>query len=285
MRRLILLSCLAASIQTFASAQAAPSALTTFFEQRLAEPANATPPSYDSLWKVTSGVPDSSPSDLIAALPYLFEALKSDERDLAVQAALPLFAISRRPDGGLLLGNRVNELGSLLDRSDERLAGGATGILRNLMPSQSGTIVPIIITHLHAAKTPRLVEVELMAIMLDFRADDPNAMKAVDDFLAKGTAPNITIATLKMLGAHRAGSTPEIDAFSTRALGSSNKYIKIAAIYTVHARRSTAWNQAQPALSKLASDPGEDKDVRTLANKALSDELFTSPKQSVSVAQ
>ncbi len=285
MRQVILLSCLLTALQGLASAQGTPSALTMFFKQRLAEPPDAIPPSYDSLWKVTSGIADSSANEVSAALPYIFEALKRDERDLSIQAELPLFAIGRRPDGGLLLGSKVDEIGALLDRSDERLSGGATGILRNIMPSRSDIVVPLIINHLQVAAKPRLVEVELAAMLLDFRKGDPQAMKTIDDFLSKGATPEVTVATLKMLGAHHAGSTPGINAFSLRALGDSNKYVKIAAIYTVHSLGSTTWDQAQPALSKLASDAAEDKDVKAIANKALTDDLSKSPRQIITPAQ
>jgi len=93
-------------------------------------------------------------------------------------------------------------------------------------------------------------------------------MKAVDAFLALTTEPPVRIATLEAVGANGV-NTPGIASFTLHSLDDPNKFIKIAAIHSAHALGSDVWQQAVPIVSKLATDPSEDQQVRALADREL----------------
>ena len=137
--------------------------LRSFLEKRLSAKADTPPPSYEALLAVTDTIGKSTPSDIQSTLRLLSLALKSKTPSLPVEAAFAFFAIARRPDGGVLLRDRVPELAALLASPDERLSGTAVTILRDLTRSIPDATVPPMINELRSAGRPNLVKAEIVS--------------------------------------------------------------------------------------------------------------------------
>jgi hypothetical protein len=264
------------SLPTVTTAQEPTPNLAAFFQQRLSGSVN-TPPSYEALLRVIDTIPGSDPRDIATALPFLSTALTSAKENLPVEAAFALFVISQRSDGGALLRTRVPEIGALLERPDDRLSGGAILTLRYLTPSNSDLTVPMIMKHLNGPAKPSLVKLEIMSMLLKFKRDDPQVIKTIETFLTLDAEPAVRIATLQALGTNRV-STPGITEFTVQSVQYPSKYVKIAAIYAAHALGSEVWERAQPVVSRLAVDPSEDPEVRTVADRELRNTLVTGPQ-------
>lgn len=278
MIRIILCCCLIVSWQALAISQEPSQTLSDFFQQRLTARVGTPPPSYEALLRVTDRIAGSSASDIAAALPLLSAALKREDGDLAVQAAFALSVIARRPDGGGLLRTRISEVGALLERPDDRLSGGAVLIMRSIMPSNLDLTVPVLMEHLSSADKPSLVKAEVVSLLLEYRRNDPQVLRAIESFVNLGADPKVRISVLKVLAARRV-KTPIISGFLLRSLDDSNKFVKAAAIYAVYAVGSDTWDRAKPVLSRMALNPGEDQEVRALADKAMRNTLMMPRRQ------
>ncbi len=275
MKRIILL-CFSIFITLPAGtiAQETTPTLAAFFQQRLA---GVPPPSYDALLRVIDPIANSDPKDLATALPFLSAALKSTKDNLAVEAAFGFYEIAKRPDAGTLLRSRVPEIGALLELPDNRLGGSSVLTLRFLTPSNGDLTVPIMIRFLSGPAKPSIVKAEIVSTLIKFRHDDPIAMKAINAFFTVQAETPVRIATLQALSANHLNA-PGIDDFAVHSLGDPNKFVKIAAIHAVHALGPEVWSRAQPAVTRLATDPSEDKEVRTLADRELRDTVVSAPQ-------
>ncbi len=226
----------------------------------------------------TDTIATSSPKDLKSVLPLLSAALKRDTNPVAIDAELAVYSISHRADGGLLLRPFIPDIGSLLSSEDERLSGGAVVILSNLTRANSDLTVPIMMKHLAGPTKPTLVKADIVFVLLDYKESNPKALQAIEDFLHVPMSAQVQIATLKALGTHHV-ATSAMNDFAIESLDDTNKDVRIAAIYAVDALPSETSRQAGAKLTKMATDPSEDQEVRTLAEKSLQHKLMTAPKQ------
>jgi hypothetical protein len=248
------------------AAQAPTPRLAAFFEQRLNT--NAPAPSYEDLLKVIDPIASSDPKEIAAALPSISSALASTKDNLPIEAGFALFEILLRPDGAALLRSRIPEIGSLLARPDERLSGGAILTLRNLTQAAEDTTVPIMIQFLNTPSKPSFTKIETVSTLFAYRSGDTQAVKAIQNFLSGEQEPPVRVAMLEALANNRV-NTPTSDTHAIEALHDPNKAVKLAAIRAVGALGPQVWSRAQAAVTRLAVDPAEDKDVRTAADHAL----------------
>jgi hypothetical protein len=250
-----------------------PTALKPFLEKRLSDRPDANPPSYDALLRVVNSLEASSAEDIQASLPLLSHALRSNVSNLPVEAVFAFFAIARRPDGAKLLSGNLVEIASLMQHSDERISGGSTTILRELTRSIPDSTVPLLLVQLRSPGAPTLVKSEIVRTLLELpRKADPQILTSVEAFLAQPFEPKVRAATLGALTANRF-NTPAISAFALASLSDGNKDVQIAAIQAVYALGQDVRDRARPKISLLASDVAVDEQVRTMAQRALKNEL------------
>lgn len=244
-----------------------PSTWPEFFQQRLngAPP----PPSTDELMRLAiDPIAHSNPRDITAALPIIDASLISDKVELPAEAAMALFAITQRSDGSTLLRGRIPEIEALLYRPEDNLRNCGMLLLQTLTSSVADATLPVIVKFLGSPAQPSFAKVEAAATLLQYGKADPAAMKAVQTFLGTLSDPNFHVAMLECLGRDHV-NTPATDAFALQSLTDSNKFIRIAAVHATRRLGSDVWGQAHATVARLATDPGEDKEVKTAAEKEL----------------
>ena len=259
--------------QALISAQHSAPNLKSFFEKRLSDKADTPPPSYAALLEVIDTIGKSSPTDIQFTLPLLSLALNSKTSNLPVEAAFAFFEIARRPDGGVVLRDSVQEVAFLMASPDERLSGGAVTILRNLTRSIPDTTVPLMMNELRSSGPPNLGKAEIVRALLESsKRNDDHVLRSVEAYLALDADPTVKTANLHAIATSRI-KTPAITAYVMSALEDKNKHVQIAAVQTVYALGTDVRDQARPIISKLASDPNMDQEVRSLAERALGNKL------------
>jgi hypothetical protein len=252
--------------------QPAPN-LKSFFEKRLSDKADTPPPSYEALLAVIDTIGKSDRTDIQSTLPFLSLALKSKTPNVPVEAAFAFFEIARRSDGGAVLRDSVPELASLMASPDGRLSGSAVATLRNLTRSIPDTTVPLMLNELRSSSGPNLVKTEIVrAVLESSKRNDEQVLRSVEAYLALDADPKVKAANLHAIAANRA-KTPAIAAYVITALEDKNKHVQIAAIQTAYVLSVDVQDQARPIISKLASDPNVDQEVRSVAQRLLHNTL------------
>lgn len=260
-------------IQGLSNAQQPTLNLMRFFEKRLSDKADTPPPSYEALLTVIDTIGKSSAIDIKSTLPLLSMALKSKTPNVPVEAAFAFFEISRRPDGGAVLRDSVLEVASLMGSPDVRLSGGAITILRNLTRSIPDTTVPLMMNELRSSSRPNLVKAEIVRSLLESsKRNDEQVLRSVEAYLAVDADPLVKASNLHAIAVNRV-KTPAIVRYAMNALNDKNKHVQIAAVQTVYTLSSDVRDQARPIISKLASDPNVDQEVRSVAERALQNKL------------
>lgn len=225
------------------SGQSAGQSLTTFFEKRLQDPADAPPPSYEVLLKVVDSIPTLSTAEVEAALTPLTTALASKTNNLAVEAAFALSEIARRPDGGSLLRSRASVLGALLANKDERLSGGAVLALGHLHRTTPDVTMPILTGYLDGEEQPSLVKAQIVRIILESKLVDESVARLVVRYLQRAATPEIKVANLHAIVASDSRSQTLVP-FAISSLNDSNKHVKMAAIQAVNSLGLSARSMA-----------------------------------------
>jgi HEAT repeat protein len=221
------------------------------------------------LLKVIPSIDTANPHDIQMALPFISTALGSKKENLAVEAVFALCFVSRRPDGAMLLGfQHVSEIGTLLSSSDDRLSGGAMEALNALTPTAGDSTLPLLVQFVNGPTKPNFTKVEAASTVLQYRKTDPAAMKAVEKFLGTLSETSVHAAMLQALGRDRV-NTPATDAFVLQGLSDPNKFIRVAAIHATRALGPEVWNRAHTTVIRLATDPGEDNEVKAAAEQEL----------------
>jgi hypothetical protein len=259
--------------QALSNAQQPAPNLQSFFEKRLSDKADTPPPSYGALLTVIDAIGKSALTDIQSTLPVLSLALKSKTPNLPVEAAFAFFEIARRPDGGTVLRDSVPELASLMASPDGRLSGFAVTTLRNLTRSIPDTTVPLMMNELRSSSGPNLVKAEIVRVILESsKRNDEQVLRSVEAYLAFDADPKVKASNLHAIAANRV-KTPAIARYVLSALDDKNKHVQISAIQTVYVLSADVQDQARPIISKLASDPNLDQEVRSLAQRALQNKL------------
>ncbi len=251
--------------------QQASAALRQFLEARLADRPDTAPPELSRLLAVVDPISKTSQSEIKDALPVLRLALKSQIRNLPVEAAFVYFAISGRPDGGKLLRDSVPQFAELLMDPDERLSGASISILQNLTHSIPETAVPALVAELRRAGPSTLVKASAaQALLRSARRDDPAVLRVVEAYLSRETNANVKVANLQAV-ASNSSETPMIVAFVMKALGDREQAVQMAAVSAIGTMSTTVRRQARETLGKLVDDPATDPEVRRVAGEALQD--------------
>ncbi len=244
-----------------------------FFENRLADRPDASPPPYDTLLRVVDSIGASSVGELQAILPLIRSALKSNVANLPIEGVFALFAIAQRPDGGKLLLGILPEIVSLTLHPDERISGGSVAILRNLTRTIPESSVPLLLNRLMAPGAPTLVKSEIVRSLLESsKRNDQQVLKSVEAYLTLDSEPRVKIATLGAITANRF-KTPAIATYALSCLNDKDKHVQIAAIQAVYALGQDVRATAGPRISRLANDQTVDEQVRAVAERALQNRL------------
>ena len=254
-------------------AQEARPNLKAFFEGRLSNTPGTPSPSYQTLLQVIDTIESSDPHDLRSAIPVLSLALASKTTDVPAEAAFAFFAISRRRDGGALLRTNAPEIAALMMSTDTRLSAGSVAILRNLTASIPDVTVPLLMNRLRSATPPTLVTAEAVRALLESpMRTEPNVLRTVEEYLAVSADQSVTVENLHAIMANGV-TTPVITKFVLGALSDKRPQVQMAAITTTAALGAGVREQARSTIGRLANDPNADKDVRSLAERALQNKL------------
>jgi HEAT repeat protein len=226
-------------------------------------------PKYENLRKVTGQIEGLRPEEITKALPALFAALTHQDNTVQGYADSALYAIAQRPDSAALLRSHVDVIGhNILTSPNPDTRGGEIIILGSLKPTPPPEVVPIFLnflkrTDLQAQGAGAIFE------LVHIAPENPEVVAAVMEFLSRPTLDSKgKIDTFNALGTHRVKDAKIISMMIT-SLDDSDEGVRFTAAQALAGIGQSALQQAEPALQRLANDPGQPANVRDAAKQAL----------------
>lgn len=178
--------------------------------------------------------------------------------------------ISLRFDSAALLDPYIDEIGALLQRSDEGSRKGAIFLLAQGLPTPSPKAMTLLKTHMHAANTdPR--EVGGVASVLLHRQGPQTDPAVVHEILAVVRArndPGLTASVLSQFGNFRV-TTAEALRFIADGFKNPDSGVRRDAVDAVGMFDAGTRAGFTQALQAIAHNPAELPDIRKIAEGVL----------------
>jgi hypothetical protein len=241
--------------------------LQEFYQALVAEGHSA--PSLEALIRVTKQISGVRPEEITRALPAIFAALANQDEGVKHNACTALFEIARRPDGAALLRTRINDVGQLLLTSTNPDTRSGTLIILGTLQPPPPEVVPIFLTVLK--RTDADIQAQGPGIIFELvhiAPENPEVIAAVREFLSRPLDTKGKIDVLNALGDPRVEDAGVI-AMVISSLDDPDPGIRVASIQTLAGMGQSALRQAEPALQRLANDPGQPSNVVADAKAAL----------------
>jgi hypothetical protein len=255
-----------------------PLSLLEYFQKRTVGGHQSSGPSYEAVLVMIDGISVASPDDIRAALPVITSALSSNATNVVVEAAFALSEIARRPDGGVLLGSRVKEIAGLLRHKDERLSGGGVLALGYLTKDIPGDTVPLLLEYLTNAGAPSILKTEITRVLLHSGLQSAAILQAVEKYFALEAPASVKAANLNVLATSPIRSVG-LSSTALRMLEDRDPNVKLAAMRAVYYWGPELRAKALSSVNRFAADPGEDSDVREVADRFIRGILSDDPPQ------
>jgi hypothetical protein len=96
----------------------------------------------------TEAIENETSVEVERAMPAIVRCVGHYNDEVGITAALALFAIARRPDGGSLINPHASVIGQLLNLPEERFQRLAAMIFVNLRPVPLKEVVPAFVSFL-----------------------------------------------------------------------------------------------------------------------------------------
>jgi len=227
-------------------------------------------PKYETLRRVTGQIERLPPEEITRALPAIFAALAHQDKTVTGCADSALYAIALRPDSADLLRSRIDALGhNILTSPNPDTRAGGIVILGSLKPTPPPEVLPIFLTFLKRTDADAQAQGSSVIFeLLHIAPQDPGVIAAIQEFLSRPLDNSAKIGVLNALG------NPEVkDAHLLAALVASlddpDQGVRSAAVQALTRIGNSAFQQAEPALQRLAKDPKQPPEVIAAAKEAL----------------
>jgi hypothetical protein len=247
--------------------------LKDFFEKRLSQGGKST------LQEHVGAAERAEKYDQMAlkdALPAILAALRSNDPQVSVDAALVLTSIARRPDSGLLLKPWHQDILALLNRTDTRFGGAAIMIFEGEMPPPKD-VLPILAQFVMNDSQPNDLKPGIVHGLIRIDSSSPETLGAINHLMLRPIDRSTRIATLNAIGGSRVEDLTLIGLVS-RNLVDPDPYIRAAAIQTVSRMGTVAVAKTTGQLGRIANDPAETKELRDRAQAALNHTQYIPPR-------
>lgn len=219
-----------------------------------------------------------SPAEVQKELPSILQyALGGNEVHTRRHAVLFLTAIAIRPDGAALLFSSSEEISSLILDGDSGIQKGAVTVAFWAGPNRRRYVSAFEVA-VARAQTPQDLDVQMVSSLAKIGAGDPDALKAVLDFMH---LDDLTVSTRIDL-VHFLGNLPdlpnEINQALVKELDDSDPRVRAAAVAAFSDSTTTAYHTlAKSRVESMANDPQENPKVRELAQEAIAGKTHLDP--------
>ena len=218
------------------------------------------------------------PAEVQRELPSILQyALGGNEVHARSYAVLFLLAIAIRPDGANLLSPSSAEISSLLLDANSGIQRGALAVAFWAGPNQQ-PYVSAFEAAVERTRTPQDIDVQMVSSLAKIGSSDPDALKAVLDFMHRD---DLTLSTRIDL-VHSLGNLPdlpiEINQTLVKELDDPDARVRAAAVAAFSDSTTTAYHTlAKSRVESMVSDPQENPKVRELAQEAIAGKTHLDP--------
>jgi hypothetical protein len=209
------------------------------------------------------------PAEVQRELPSILQyALGGNEVHARRYAVLLLTAIAIRPDGAALLYPSSEEISYLITDSDSGIQKGAVVVAFWAGPNQH-RYVSAFEAAIERVQTPQDIDVQMVSSLARISSGDPEALKAVLDFMHRD---DLTISIRTDL-VHLLGNVPGLPQGLNQALvkelDDPDPMVRAAAVAAFADSKTAFHALAKDRVEKIANDQQENPKVRELAQQAI----------------
>lgn len=206
--------------------------------------------------------------EIHTALPSILTTLKSPDKEVKRLATVALMTISLRTDGGRILGSHVSEISGLFNSPEYYFQRGAAVILGVLRPSPPPEAIPALVSFLERTDRDLPAQRSALATLARFGGENPQARRAILDFLSRPMNVAERIDALNAMGDPRV-KVPILINKIVASLHDPDPQARLATINVITRIGKLALSRAEPDLHRLAEGTDEPQEVREAAQEAL----------------
>jgi hypothetical protein len=223
----------------------------------------------------------ASPTAVERLLPVVLQyTRRGNEVHARAYAAMFLTSIAIRPDGAALLASRSEEISGLITDANpaiQRLALATTDYVMAKAGTGKQHYVSALEVAIARTQTPQDVALGMVEPLLSVRAEDPNAVKPVIDFIHRD---DLTADTRKEL-VHSLGNVDglpeEINQQLSKELDDPDPTVRVSALVAFADSTTRFHTLAKDRVERMANDPQENPKIRDLAKEAIAGKTNLNP--------
>ncbi|MBZ5535676.1 MAG: HEAT repeat domain-containing protein [Acidobacteriia bacterium] len=242
--------------------------LESFFRASVVEAKNSSVPVERKVLELNDRITAASPEEIHTALPSILTALKSPDKEVKRLATAALMTISLRTDGGRILGSHVTEISDLFNSPEYYFQRGAAVILGVLRPSPPPEAIPPMVSFLERTDRDLPAQRTTLGTLARFGGENPQARRAILDFLSRPMNVAERIDALNAMGDPRVKDPILINKI-VASLHDPDPQARLAAINVITRIGKLALSRAEPDLHRLAEGTDEPQEVKAAAQEAL----------------
>ena len=269
-RKLLTMSTLSLSLSTASRAQ---NTSADQFLESVSEHSTGAQAEQDHAVKASNALNTASPAEAARVLPVVLHYTHTDNQPRVRQyATMFLLIVAIRPDGAQLLSSTSKDVSSLLVDPDPEIQKGAVAVTDYVIAKSETDKQPYLSALLAAIQnphTPQEVVVEMAGPLLIYDAGNPNAVKAVLDFMHRSDLTESTRMGIVSSLAPSRDLPKEVGQSLVKELDDPSLRVRAAAIIAFSNSYFGYSPLARDRVAKMANDPAENPRVRALAREAL----------------
>lgn len=228
---------------------------------------------------------NDSPAEVQRQLPSILQyALAGNEVHARKYAALFLTAIAMRPDGAALLFSSSAQISSLILDDDSGIQKAAVSVALWAGPNQQ-RYVSAFEAAIERAQTPQDIDVQMVSSLAKMGSGNPEALKAVLDFLHRDNLTASTRSQLVHLLGAVTGLPQGVNQALVKELDDPDPGVRAAAVASFADSKTEYHDMAKDRIASMANDPQENPKVRELAHEALAGQKNLNPNVMVPNAE
>lgn len=243
------------------------------FLERVAKHPTGDETERDQYLTMATALDNASSADVARVLPSVLQhARGGNEIHVRVYATGFLLGIAQRHDGADLLSSNSDDISSLIldaDPTIQRTAIATTDYVIGRSGTDNRPYLSALMVGIQKRQTPQDIAVEMAGPLISIGSADPNAVKAVLDFLRRDDL-SVATRTEVLHSVATIGELPrEVAQCLSKSFDDPDPKVRAAAVIAFAMSNSTFHDLVKDRVEKMAKDPTEHPQVRDLAQQAL----------------
>lgn len=211
-----------------------------------------------------------SAGEVAAVLPLARQSLQSSRNEVRQYGLILFLAMTTRADSAKLLDPYIGDLGLLLDGPEgaQSLRHGALYVLGSAKPQISSKAVAFLNSHLDDSRNSNEETLTIAVSLMQASPSDAATLHKTLATVGRRADPGLNSGVIRQLGLMKTRS-PEALGFLEANLGHPDVHVRESAVDAISRLDPDVKTRFAVHLTRIAADPNESEQSRSLAKAAL----------------